>query len=134
MWGSSYLFIMFGLDTLTPFTLVALRGGWGWTLLGISWGLAVAGVIFKLFFTGRYTRLSTGIYIAMGWLVVIAARPMVERLTPATLAWLVAGGIIYTAGTAFYHSRRIPYAHAVWHVFVIGGSVCHAIAVGLQLH
>ncbi len=119
--------------TYTPFTLVGLRGAWGWSLFGVIWGLAAAGVVFKLFFTGRFKRVSTGIYIAMGWLIVIAAAPTVRALAPATLAWLFAGGIAYTGGTFFYHNKRIPYTHAIWHVFVLTGSVCHAIAVGLQL-
>jgi hemolysin III len=119
--------------TYTPFMLTGLRGGWGWSLFGVVWGLATAGVIFKLFFTGRYNRVSTAIYIFMGWVCVIAAGPMIRRLSPVTLAWLLAGGILYTAGTAFFHSRRLPYAHAVWHVFVMGGSVCHAIAVASQV-
>ena len=112
----------------TPFTLAGLRGGWGWSLFGVIWGLAVLGVIFKLFFTGRFRRTSTAIYIAMGWLALIAAMPLVRALSPATLAWLVAGGITYTLGTLFYHSRR-AYAHGIWHLFVLGGSVCHALAV-----
>lgn len=118
--------------TYTPFMLDALRGPWGWSLFGVIWGLAVAGVVFKLFFAGRFHRLSTAIYIAMGWLVVIAVGPMVARLGTVTLLWLLAGGIAYTAGTAFYHARH-RYAHAVWHVFVLAGSVCHAVAVGVQL-
>jgi hemolysin III len=118
--------------TYTPFTLVGLRGGWGWSLFGVAWGLAVAGVVFKLFFTGRFPRLSTAIYIGMGWMVVVAIQPMLERLSGATLAWLVAGGLAYTAGTVFYHNRR-PYAHAVWHLFVLAGSVCHFAAVLTQV-
>ena len=118
--------------TYTPFTLVALRGGWGWSLFGVIWGLAVAGVVFKLFFTGRFPRLSTAVYLGMGWMVVIAAGPMVQRLPGATLAWLVAGGVAYTAGTYFYHSR-IPYAHPVWHLFVLAGTTFHALAVGTQV-
>ena len=119
--------------TYTPFTLVALRGGWGWSLFGVIWGLAVAGVIFKLFFTGRFNRLSTLVYIAMGWLVLIAIVPMLQALPVAALVWLAVGGVAYTAGTLFYHNQRIPYAHAVWHLFVLAGSVCHAIAVGVQI-
>lgn len=119
--------------TYTPLTLTALRGAWGWTLFGIVWGLALAGVVFKLFFIGRFPRLSTAIYIGMGWLVLVAAGPLVRAMDPAALAWLVVGGLAYTGGTAFYHSRRVPYAHAVWHMFVLTGSVCHAIAVGLQI-
>jgi hemolysin III len=117
----------------TPFTLIGLRGGWGWSLFGVAWGLAVAGVIFKLFFTGRFPRLSTGIYLGMGWLSLVAIVPMMQRLPGTTLAWLVAGGIAYTAGTAFYHSRRIPYAHAIWHLFVLAGSVCHYAAVATHV-
>ena len=96
------------------------------------WGLAIAGVVFKLFFTGRFPRLSTAIYVAMGWVVVIGAGPLVKGLQPATIARLIAGGVVYTAGTAFYHSR-MRFAHGVWHLFVLGGSVCHALAVGIQI-
>ena len=106
-----------------------LRGGWGWSLFGVIWGLAVIGIALKLIFIGRFRLLSTAVYVAMGWLVLVAVVPMVRILDPATLAWLVAGGVAYTAGTPFYHNRRLPYAHAIWHVFVIAGSVFHAIAV-----
>lgn len=119
--------------TYTPFTLVGLRGGWGWSLFGAAWAMAVAGVVFKLFFIGRFPRVSTAIYLAMGWMIVVAAGPMVQRLSTTVLAWLVAGGLAYTAGTVFYHSRRIPYAHAIWHLFVIAGSVCHFVAVARQV-
>lgn len=117
----------------TPFTLLGLRGGWGWSLFGVVWGLAVAGTIFKLFFTGRFPRLSTTLYVAMGWLVLVAIGPMVQRLPATTLGWLLAGGITYTVGTIFYHNHRIPYAHAIWHLFVIGGSACHFAAVLTQV-
>lgn len=119
--------------TYTPFTLSGLRGPWGWTLFGIVWGLALAGVVFKLYHTGRFPRISTGIYVAMGWLVLIAAGPLIRSVSPAALIWLAAGGLAYTGGTVFYHSRRVPYAHAVWHLFVLAGSVCHAVAVGIEL-
>ena len=119
--------------TYTPFTLVGLRGPWGWSLLVTIWVLAAVGIVFKLFFTGRFTVVSTLMYVAMGWLVVVAAGPLVEALPAATLWWLVAGGLAYTAGTAFYLSRRVPYAHAVWHLFVLAGSVCHFAAVVTQL-
>jgi len=118
--------------TYTPFMIGTLRGGWGWSLFGVIWGLALGGVFFKLFFTGRFELLSTGIYIAMGWLVVLAAGPLVRTLDPAALWWLLAGGLLYTGGTVFYHAR-MPYAHGVWHLFVLGGSVCHALAVGVQI-
>ena len=119
--------------TYTPFTLGGLRGGWGWSLFGVIWGLAVGGVAFKLFAAGRFRLLSTGIYLAMGWMMVIAAGPMVRLLETSVIAWLVAGGLAYTLGTVFYHSRRIPYSHAIWHLFVLAGSACHAVAVGLQI-
>ena len=119
--------------TYTPFTLGGLRGGWGWSLFGVIWGLAVAGVVFKLFSAGRFRRVSTGIYIAMGWLILIAIGPMVRSLPPSVLVWLLAGGLAYTLGTVFYHNRRFTYSHAVWHLFVLAGSACHAVAVGLHV-
>ena len=114
--------------TYTPFTLAGLQGGWGWSLFGTIWGLAVAGVVFKLFFTGRFPKISTALYVAMGWLVLVAIVPLIRALSPVTLGWLFAGGVTYTLGTLFYHSSR-RHAHAIWHVFVLGGSICHAIAV-----
>lgn len=119
--------------TYTPFTLTSLRGPWGWTLFGLIWGLALAGIVFKLFYTGRFQWLSTGIYLAMGWLVVIAIEPLMKALPQGAFAWLMAGGIAYTLGTVFYMSRRLPYAHAIWHGFVLAGSVCHFAAVLIQV-
>ena len=119
--------------TYTPFMIGILRGGWGWSMFGVIWGLAVAGVVFKLFFTGRFPKLSTLIYILMGWLVLIAAVPMFTLIPRTTLTWLVIGGVTYTAGTLFYHNERLRHAHAIWHLFVLGGSVCHAIAVATAL-
>ena len=119
--------------TYTPFTLVGLRGGWGWSLFGVVWTLATIGVVLKLFYTGRFKLVSTAVYVAMGWVVVVAIGPLVERVPADTIAWLVAGGVLYTLGTVFYLSRRIPYAHAIWHAFVLGGCVCHFVAVYLQV-
>ena len=119
--------------TYTPFTLVGLRGSIGWWLFATIWALALFGVVFKLFYTGRFKRLSTLVYIAMGWLVVVAARPMLQALDGATLVWLLAGGIAYTLGTVFYLRPQLRYAHAIWHAFVIAGSVCHYTAVMLHL-
>jgi len=119
--------------TYTPFTLIGLRGPWGWGLFTAIWSLALAGVIFKLFFTGRFKLLSTGIYIGMGWLVVVAIKPMLASIDGWTLGWLLAGGLSYTLGTYFYHRESIPYAHAIWHMFVLGGSVCHFVAVTQQI-
>jgi hemolysin III len=119
--------------TYTPFTLMSLPDPWGWTLFALVWGLATLGVVFKLFFTGRFRRVSTLLYLALGWMVVIFYRPLIDALSPATIAWLLAGGASYTAGTLFYMSRRIPYAHGIWHVFVLGGSACHFAAVLSEL-
>ncbi len=119
--------------TYTPFTLIGLRGAWGWSLFAVIWTLAVAGVVFKLFFTGRFKLVSTLIYIAMGWLVLVAIVPMTRALDAWALGWLFGGGVAYTAGTFFYMSRRIPYAHTIWHSFVIGGSACHFLAVTGQV-
>ncbi|MEM0962955.1 MAG: hemolysin III family protein [Bacteroidota bacterium] len=118
--------------TYTPFLLGGLRGPWGWSLFGVIWGLAVAGIVFKLFFTGRFKLASTLVYVAMGWLVVVAIGPMREALPTATLAWLVAGGVAYTAGTVFYLSRR-RFAHAIWHGFVLAGSTCHLAAAFIEV-
>jgi hemolysin III len=114
--------------TYTPFTLVALRGPWGWSLFAAIWTLAVAGVVFKLFYTGRFKRISTAIYVAMGWMALVAVVPLVRTVDAPTLAWLVAGGVAYTAGTAFY-LRSARWSHAVWHLFCVAGSACHYVAV-----
>jgi hemolysin III len=115
--------------TYTPFTLGVLRGTWGWTLLGLVWTLAVAGILMKLVAGLSVPVLSVGLYLLMGWLVVIAAGPLLEHVPRPGLAWLVAGGLSYTVGVAFYAARRVPYAHFVWHLFVMAGSACHYIAV-----
>jgi len=118
--------------TYTPFTIVALKGTLGWSLFGIVWGLAALGIVFKLFFTGKMRLLSTITYVLMGWIAIVAVVPISRALQPAALYWLIAGGIAYTAGTLFYHNQRIPYSHAIWHVFVLAGSVSHFIAILLQ--
>ncbi|KIP86432.1 hemolysin III family protein [Stenotrophomonas sp. CFBP 13724] len=119
--------------TYTPFMLIGLRGPWGWSMFAAIWTLALAGVVFKLFYTGRFKALSTGIYIAMGWLIVVAIKPMLAAIDLGTLGWLLAGGLSYTLGTYFYHRESIRYSHAIWHLFVIGGSVCHFVAVTAQV-
>ncbi|MDD3180846.1 MAG: hemolysin III family protein [Opitutaceae bacterium] len=115
--------------TYTPFVLVPLRGPWGWSMFGVVWGLAVAGITLKFWFTGRFRFVSTLIYLGMGWLVLIAIKPLVASLPRAGLAWLVAGGVCYTFGTVFYVWKRLPYHHVVWHLCVLGGSACHWVAV-----
>ncbi len=115
--------------TYTPLTLGVLGGGWGWSLFGIVWGLGLAGVILKLVAGVRYPRLSVGLYIAMGWLVVIAIKPLWGSLPVGGLLWLLAGGVAYTGGVVFYAADRWRYAHLVWHLCVIAGATCHFIVV-----
>jgi hemolysin III len=115
--------------TYTPFLPVNLRGGWGWSLLGIVWGCAMACIVLKFWFVGHFKVLSTVLYLAMGWLVVIAARPLVAHVSAVGLRSLVAGGVMCTVGVVFFASRKIPFGHAVWHIFVMAGSVCHYLAV-----
>ena len=117
----------------TPFTLIGLREHGGWWLFGIVWILAVAGVIFKLFYTGRFKLISTLIYIGMGWMVIFAIKPMLQNIDATTLAWLFIGGIFYTLGTVFYMSKKIRYTHAIWHVFVMLGSASHFVAISRQV-
>lgn len=114
--------------TYTPFMLVTIRGPWGWSIFGAVWGLAAAGVVFKSFFVGKLKRLSTAAYLLMGWCVIVAIRPLLASLPPAGFGWVLAGGLAYTAGVAFYASRW-RFAHAVWHLFVLAGSACHVWAV-----
>jgi hemolysin III len=115
--------------TYTPFLLIDLRGPWGWSLFGVVWGLAMAGIAFKFWFVERYGFLSTSVYLLMGWMVVVAAKPVIAHVPMSGLIWLAAGGLCYTAGVIFYASKRIPYAHAIWHLFVLAGSACHYFAV-----
>lgn len=115
--------------TYTPFVLGPLRGGWGWSLFGVIWGLAIAGVLLKFRFAGRHDVLSTLLYLAMGWLVLIAAKPLFAALPAGGLWLLFAGGLCYSIGTIFYLWQRLPFNHAVWHVWVLAGSACHWVAV-----
>ena len=115
--------------TYTPFTLGVLDGAWGWTLFGIVWGAAAVGVYDKLISGIRRPRLSTPLYLIMGWSVVIVIRPLVLSMDPPGLRWLVAGGLFYTVGVVFYRARHLPYHHFIWHLFVLAGSTCHFFAV-----
>ena len=124
--GAIFLLIA---GTYTPFTLGVLHGAWGWTLLGLVWGLAGLGVVLKSVGGIRYPRLSTGLYLGMGWLILVAIRPLWLQVPLAGLAWLLAGGLAYTAGVAFYAAERIHYSHFVWHLFVLTGTACHFLAV-----
>ena len=109
----------------TPFALVTLRGGWGWTLFGLAWGLGFAGIIFEVVFRERAKKLSLVFYLLMGWLAVIAGKPLLSALPPGGILLIVSGGAFYSLGTIFYVWRRLPYHHAIWHVFVLGGSAAH---------
>jgi hemolysin III len=125
--GAIYLLIA---GTYTPFTLGVLRGPWGWTLFGLIWALAVAGIVLTSFGGVRHPRLSTGLYLAMGWLILAAAQPLWHAMPGWGLFWLAAGGVAYTAGVGFYAAgRRMRYAHFVWHLFVLAGTACHVMAV-----
>ena len=122
-----YLFIA---GSYTPFVLGVLRGGWGWSLFGVVWIMAVLGFTAKMLDRLRHPLWSTGLYVVMGWVAVVAAAPLVARLPGAGLALLVAGGLLYTAGAVvFIFDSRVRYAHFVWHLFVMGGSACHFLAV-----
>lgn len=114
--------------TYTPFTLGVLHGTWGWSLFGIVWTLAAIGVLFKLKFGPRFQRASTAMYIAMGWVIIIALKPLLQSVPTAGLTLLAAGGLFYTGGCVFYLARK-SWSHPVWHLFVMGGSACHYFAV-----
>jgi hemolysin III len=124
--GAIFLLIA---GTYTPFTLGPLRGTLGWTLLGLVWGLALAGVVFKAVGGVRYPKLSTCLYIAMGWLVIVVIEPLRLSVPVPVFLWLLAGGIAYTAGVAFFAPKRLRYSHFVWHLFVMAGTACHFAAV-----
>ena len=115
--------------TYTPFTLGVLRGPWGWSLFGTVWGLAVAGIILKCFSPPHWRTISLTIYLAMGWAIIVAIKPLVASLAPGGLILLVTGGLAYTLGVPFYLLERIPYNHAIWHVFVLAGTVLHFFSI-----
>ncbi|MBD3869282.1 MAG: hemolysin III family protein [Acidobacteria bacterium] len=122
------IFLMIA-GTYTPFTLGVLFGGWGWTLFGLVWGVAAAGIVLKAVAGIRFKVFSTLLYIAMGWLMVIAIKPLLSGMEPAGLLWLLAGGLAYTLGAAVYAIKGVRYSHFVWHLFVLAGSACHFVAV-----
>jgi hemolysin III len=124
--GAIYLLIA---GTYTPFALGALRGTWGWMLLGTIWGLAVAGIALKAGIGFRYRRLSTTLYLLMGWIAAVALRPLYLAIGWVGVAWLLVGGLSYSAGVFFFNRDRLPFRHFVWHLFVLAGSACHLVAV-----
>jgi hemolysin III len=115
--------------TYTPVTIGVMRGAWGWTLFGVIWALAIVGINLKVFALDRRKKLSLLIYLLMGWMIVIAVKPLLSVLEPASLVWLLIGGACYTLGIIFFVLKKMPYAHSVWHLFVLGGSVCHFFAM-----
>jgi hemolysin III len=115
--------------TYTPFTLITLNGAVGWTIFAVSWGMAISGVTLKLFFTGRFNLVSTLMYVFMGWIIIFAVKPLIANLPTAGLYWLVAGGLSYTIGAIIYSIKKVPLNHAIFHLFVLGGSICHFVAV-----
>jgi hemolysin III len=117
----------------TPFTLVNLRGGWGWTLFGLVWSIAIAGMIMELIVRKRYKRISLGLYLGLGWLVMIAIEPMMVHVAPGGLLLLLAGGLFYSLGVIFYVWETLVFHHVIWHLFVLAGSACHFFAVFLYV-
>lgn len=124
--SSIYLLIA---GSYTPFVLVNLRGAWGWSLFGVIWALSLIGILLKAFFTGRFKAVSTAIYLLMGWLVVVAIKPLMHAMPVGGILWLLAGGLAYTVGAVIYMWKAIPYHHAIWHLFVLAGSICQYFAV-----
>lgn len=115
--------------TYTPFLLVTIRGVLGWTLFAVVWSLTAAGILFKVFFVYRFKIVSTIAYVLMGWIIIFAIKPLLQSLPEGGVILLVAGGLAYTLGTVFYAWEKLPFNHAIWHLFVLGGSVCHCLAV-----
>lgn len=119
--------------TYTPFTLIVLKGWVGWTIFGISWGLAIAGILFKVFYFGKYDKISTIAYVLMGWVIIFAIKPLIESFPTAGLIWLLAGGISYSIGAFFFSYKGIRFNHAIFHVFVLLGSFCHFMSIFLYV-
>lgn len=113
----------------TPFCIIGLQGTWGWAIFGTAWAIGITGMILKLFFTGRFNALSTISYVAMGWVVVIAIKPLANNLSSNALFWLAIGGVFYTIGAILYSIKKIPYNHAIFHFFVLAGAVSHFVSV-----
>jgi hemolysin III len=113
----------------TPLALLVLKGTVGWTIFGVSWAMAATGIVIKLFHTGKYDKISTAMYVFMGWVIIFAIKPLAANLSSEGLVWLFAGGVFYTVGALFYSIRKMPYGHASFHVFTLLGSACHFVCV-----
>ncbi|MBN2008781.1 hemolysin III family protein [candidate division KSB1 bacterium] len=127
--SSIYLLIA---GTYTPITLVSMRGPWGWTLFGLIWALAIGGIIAKIFLIGKLKIISVILYLIMGWLILIAVKPMLSMVPAGMILWLLIGGACYTLGIVFYAIKKVPYFHFIWHLFVLAGSISHFF--GMLLH
>lgn len=119
--------------TYTPFALLTLQGTLGWVIFGLAWGLALTGTILKLFFTGRFRHASTILYVSMGWMAIFVIRTLFVSMSPEAFFWLIGGGVAYTIGAILYSIKKLPLNHAIFHIFVLIGSICHAIAIGVYL-
>ncbi len=115
--------------TYTPVTIGSMRGGWGWTLFGVIWGLTIVGIVLKIFAMSKLKWLSIVVYLMMGWIILIAIKPLIAVVTTKFLIWILAGGLAYSLGIIFYVARKLPFHHAVWHLFVLAGSICHFFAM-----
>ncbi len=120
--------------TYTPITLLPLRDtDWGWTIFGLIWGMAILGILFKFMFYGKLEKLSVAFYVLMGWLAIVAIKPMLANLSAGLLIWIAMGGLSYTLGIIFYAWTKLPYSHSIWHLFVLGGSISHFFGILLYL-
>lgn len=128
--SSIYLLIA---GTYTPITLVSMRSPWGWTIFGLIWAMAIGGIVAKIFLIDKYKIVSALLYVAMGWLVVIAYKPMLQMVPQGLIIWLLIGGICYTFGLIFYAIKKVPYFHFIWHLFVLAGSITHFFGILLHL-
>ncbi|MCB5253956.1 MAG: hemolysin III family protein [Candidatus Cloacimonadaceae bacterium] len=115
--------------TYTPVTIGTMRGGWGWTMFGLIWGLTIAGICLKIFAMRKLKWISTVIYLLMGWIMIIAIKPLLACVSSTFITWILIGGAAYSLGVIFYIARKMPYHHAIWHLFVLIGSICHFIAM-----
>jgi len=115
--------------TYTPFMLVSLKGAWGYSITAVIWSLALIGIVFKLFFTEKFPKLSLFTYLLMGWLIIIASAELIAKVPTGGLVLLAIGGVVYSLGTIFYQMEKIPFNHAIWHFFVLAGALCHFFSV-----
>jgi hemolysin III len=119
--------------TYTPLTLISLRGPWGWTLFALVWSFAAGGIVYELLFLGRYKWITVTIYLGMGWLAVVAVKPMIAMVPSSLFWWILAGGLFYTGGVLFYVRKKMQYHHVLWHLFVLLGSACHFLGIYIHL-